>query len=193
MRIRNVYLDCEFLPADPSIDGLVSIGLTDDQGSDYYAVNRVCDWQTLVWHGWMRSNVVPSLPLRFPLGREESPAIWMWDDEHPDRGALKTPGRIRDDIAAYFANTDAEATHLYAYYGGQDICRLHSLWGNDWGLMPRPVPRWFFDLKALAVQAGDPVLPEQAHGAHNAVEDARHNRAIHEFLTSLTTTKGKRS
>ncbi|MGW5691504.1 hypothetical protein ACWEWX_11235 [Streptomyces asiaticus] len=189
MPIRNVYLDCEFLPSDPSTDGLVAIALTDDQGVEYYAVNVDCDWHALVWNDWMRANVVPYLPLWFPLGREEDPGLWMWDDEHSDRGALKTPRRIRDDIDEYFADTDAETTHLYAYYGGQDICRLHSLWGNDWAAMPKPVPRWFFDLKALAVQAGDPVLPEQESGEHNALEDARHNRTMHQFLTSLTASK----
>ena len=189
MTIRNVYLDCEFLTDDPTTSGLVSIALTDDQGVEYYAVNRGCDWHSLVQHGWMRANVVPSLPLRFPLGRDENPGVWMWDDEHPDRRALKWPARIRDDIADYFADTDAATTHLYAYYGGQDICRLHSLWDNDWSAMPGAVPCWFFDLKALAVQAGDPVLPEQAGGEHNALEDARHNRTMHQFLTNLAATK----
>ncbi|MFJ2202429.1 hypothetical protein [Streptomyces violaceusniger] len=192
MRIRNVYLDCEFLPADPSTDGLVSIALTDDQGVDYYAVNRDCDWHSLVWHDWMRANVVPSMPVRFPMGREENPGVWMWDDEHPDRQALQMPEVIRDDIGDYFADSDAERTHLYAYYGGQDICRLHSLWDNDWAVMPKPVPRWFFDLKALAVQVGDPVLPEQARGEHNALEDARHNRVVHQFLVSLQATEATR-
>ncbi|MFD8384302.1 hypothetical protein ACFV2X_38270 [Streptomyces sp. NPDC059679] len=179
MRIRNVYLDCEFLPSDPSIDGLVSIGLTDDQGSDYYAVSNDMDVVAVRAVPWMVDNVWPSLPHRGADGYPQ-----LLDRKHPSVKYLET---IRDDIAAYFADTDAEVTHLYAYYGGQDICRLHSLWGNDWGLMPRPVPRWFFDLKALAVQAGSPVLPEQAHGAHNALEDARHNRIVHQFLTSLTT------
>lgn len=189
MAVRNVYLDCEFLPADPTIDGLVSIALTDDQGVDYYAVNRGCDWHSLVWNDWMRANVVPSLPLRFPLSREENPGVWLWDDEHPDRAGLKTPGRIRDDIAAYFTDTDADTTHLWAYYGGQDICRLHSLWDNDWTAMPDQIPRWFNELETLRWQAGNPVLPEQGNGAHNALEDARHNRTIHQFLTSLTTPK----
>lgn len=36
MTIRNVYLDCEFLPADPTTAGLVSIGLTDDQAVHIY-------------------------------------------------------------------------------------------------------------------------------------------------------------
>lgn len=189
MTVRNVYLDCEFLTTDSSTRGLVSIALTDDDGVEYYAVNRDCDWQSLVQHDWMRANVVSSLPLWFPMGREENPDVWMWDDEHPDRRTLKMPHTIRDEIANYFTATDAATTHLYAYYGGQDICRLHSLWDNDWAVMPKPVPRWFFDLKALAVQAGDPVLPEQARGEHNALEDARHNRTVHQFLTTLTTSK----
>lgn len=188
MSIRNVYLDCEFLRADLSNRGLASIALTDDDGVDYYAVNLGCDWQSLVWDDWMRANVVPSLPLRFPLGRDENPGVWMWDDEHPDRQALKAPIVIRDEIASYFADTDAETTHLYAYYGAQDVVRLHGLWDGDWGRMPDAVPCWFFDLKALAVQAGDPELPQQETGAHHPLEDARHNRTIHQFLTNLTAT-----
>lgn len=179
MAIRNVYLDCEFLTADPSTRGLVSIALTDDQGVDYYAVNHDMDDVAVRSVPWMVENVWPSLPHG---GADGYPQLLNWT--HP---SVKYPETIRDDIAAYFADSDAETTHLYAYYGGQDICRLHSLWGNDWSAMPKAVPCWFFDLKALAVQAGSPVLPEQAHGAHNALEDARHNRTVHQFLTTLTT------
>lgn len=50
-------------------------------------------------------------------------------------------------------------TFLYAYYGGQDICRVHCLWDNDWALMPDQIPRWFVELQALVVQAGRPELP----------------------------------
>lgn len=175
MAIRNVYLDCEFLPANPTIDGLVSIGLTDDRGAEYYAVNADMDYPSVRWTPWMRKNVWPYLP-RTPM--------LVLDREHVD---VKPAWWIRDDIADYFATTDAEVTHLWAYYGGQDICRLHSLWDNDWSDMPDQIPRWFNELETLRWQAGNPALPVQETGAHNALEDARHNRTIHQFLTSLTT------
>lgn len=186
MTIRNVYLDCEFLAADPTLDGLVSIGLCDDQGREYYAINRACDWSTLVWHDWMRANVVPSLPLRFPCGRDASPAIYLIDDEHPDREALKKPQWIAVNIAAYFADTDADTTRLWAWHGAQDLCRLHSLWGNDWQAMPPQIPRWFNELEQLRWQAGGPEMPKQADGVHNALADARHNRTMHEYLTDIS-------
>lgn len=172
--VRNVYLDCEFLPAVPTLDGLVSIALTDDEGRDYYAVNYDMDADAVCAVPWMVANVWPYLPLSVDGGLLYG---------HPD---VKRPLVIRDQVADYFADTDADTTHLYAYYGGQDICRLHSLWDNNWAAMPKQVPTWFFDLKALAVQAGKPELPKMAGGEHHALADARHNRAVHQFLLSLT-------
>jgi hypothetical protein len=176
MSVRNVYLDCEFLPADPHTGGLISIGLTDDQGVDYYAVN--CDFHIFTAEKipWMVENVLPHLPVEELAG-----GFTFTSSEN-----VRTIERIRDDIAAYFADTDATETHLYAYYGGQDICRLHSLWDNDWSVMPDQIPRWFFDIKALAVQAGCPELPSQDGSEHHALADARYNRTMHQHLLTLT-------
>ncbi|MEU6054289.1 hypothetical protein ABZ829_28190 [Streptomyces xanthochromogenes] len=177
MSVRNVYLDCEFLPADPHTSGLVSIGLTDDQDVDYYAVNRDMDMLAVESVPWMVENVLPYLP-----AREERPG--QFELEHYDED-VKPLERIRRDIAAYFADTDATETHLYAYYGGQDICRLHSLWDNDWSVMPDQIPRWFFDIKGLVVQAGRPELPAQDGSEHHALADAQYNRTMHRHLLAL--------
>ena len=183
MPIRNVYLDCEFLPAYLHLPGLVSIGLCDDQGSEYYAINRDCDWETLIESEWMCANVLPSLPLRL-WDAQRAPAFWDFDSHHPDYAAVKAPAKIRDEIAEWFAAWGG-TTHLYARYGGRDICRLHSLWNSDWSVMPDAVPRWFHELETLRWQAGGPDMPKQADGEHNALADARHNRAMHEFLRNL--------
>ncbi|MEE1812644.1 hypothetical protein [Streptomyces sp. BE133] len=179
MTVRNVYLDCEFLPADQSTNGLVSIGLTDDQGVDYYAVNSEMDIAALLAVPWMVDNVWPYLP-RIVLGYDEPGRILNHDDP-----AVQSVEAIRAGAARYFADTDATETRLFAYYGGQDICRLHSLWDNNWAVMPEAVPRWFFDIKALAVQAGSPELPAQDGSEHHALADARYNRAMHQYLLSL--------
>lgn len=169
MNVRNVYLDTEFLRWDLSPSGLVSIALTDDQDRTYYAVNRDMDYGLVMANDWMRENVWPFLP---------KTATHALDREHKDCRKLR---QIRVDLAQYFALT-GQPVHLYAYYGAQDVVRLHGLWDGNWDEMPKPIPRWFFDLKALAVQAGNPELPEQASGAHHPLEDARHNRATHRFL-----------
>lgn len=178
MSIRNVYLDCEFLPADPTLRGFVSIGLTDDQGVDYYAVNGNFDMKSFKKIKFMMDQVWPSLPK--PHGDRRLHGKWpRLDLNHP---SVKRPGQIAEGVAAYFANTEAETTHLWAWYGGQDICRLHSLWDNDWSVMPAQIPQWFNELETLRWQAGSPELPQQEAGAHNALADARHNRVLHRFL-----------
>jgi hypothetical protein len=180
MTVRNVYLDCEFLPADPTTAGLVSIGLTDDQGVDYYAVNAYTDVAALLAIPWMVDNVWPSLP----TARDTSWPGFETDLDRKDP-AVKRLDDIRRDVAAYFADTNADTTHLWAWYGGQDICRLHSLWDNDWSQMPSQIPQWFNELETLRWQAGNPDMPQQPSGQHNALADARHNRTMHHFLESL--------
>jgi hypothetical protein len=178
MTIRNVYLDCEFLPADPSLRGLVSIGLTDDRGVEYYAVNRDFDMKAFKRSEWMMANVWPSLPQPHGDSRLHGkyPRLRVGDP------SVKADGRIAADIADYFAATDATTTHLWAWYGAQDMCRLHSLWDNDWALMPSQIPQWFNELETLRWQAGNPEMPVQPAGLHNALADAKHNRTMHEFL-----------
>lgn len=179
MSVRNVYLDCEFLPADPTTRGLVSIGLTDHEGIDYYAVNSEMDIAALLAVPWMVDNVWPYLP-RIVFGYDEPGRILNHDDP-----AVQSIGAIRAGVARYFADTEATETRLFAWYGGQDICRLHSLWDNDWSVMPDQIPQWFTELQSLIVdasQAGRPELPVQDGGEHHALADARYNRQLHEAV-----------
>lgn len=161
-KTRFVYLDCEFLPADPTTDGLVSIGLTDNQGVDYYAVNADMDKVALHAIPWMVENVWPHLPLYL----KQTGDGWLSELDYDDP-AVQSIKDIRAGVARYFADTDADETRLFAWYGGQDICRLHSLWDNDWSVMPDQIPRWFTELEALIVDASLPepvVLPVQDGG-----------------------------
>jgi hypothetical protein len=179
-KTRFVYLDCEFLPADPDITGLVSIGLTDDQGVDYYAVHAEMDQAALHAIPWMVENVWPHLPLY----REQTDGGRLSELDYDDP-AVQSIKDIRAGVARYFADTDATETRLFAWYGGQDICRLHSLWDNDWSVMPDQIPRWFTELEALIVDASHPErpkLPVQDGGEHHALADARYNRQLHGFV-----------
>lgn len=180
MSIRNVYLDCEFLPADSATSGLVSLGLTDDQGVEFYAVNGDVDVEALIANEWMMANVWPSLP----TVRDDSAIGGGLDLSYRDRTVHFIPA-IRAGVAQYFADTDATETRLWAWYGAQDMCRLHSLWDNDWSVMPEQIPRWFNELETLRWQAGGPEMPEQPGGLHNALADAQHNRVMHQFLAGL--------
>lgn len=172
--IRHVYLDTEFLRNDLTQRGLVSLALTDDDNTDYYAVNWEMDGDAVHEDPWMRDNVWPYLP----LGADDDV-----DWKHPDVRHYST---ISDQVAAYFANTTATETRLYARNGAQDIVRLHGLWDHDWSVMPEAIPRWFTDVYQLITAAGNPDgIPEESANAHHPLEDARHNRAVRQYLANL--------
>ena len=68
--MRNVYLDCEFMPGDLTETGLISIGITSD-GDGYYAVNSGMKTAPIRASKWMMENVWPHIPStrRFILDR----------------------------------------------------------------------------------------------------------------------------
>ncbi|MGR3875706.1 hypothetical protein ACUXZZ_45055 (plasmid) [Streptomyces graminifolii] len=173
--LRRVYLSVKSLRTDPSRRGLVSIGLHDDAGQSYYAVNADMDsyraYTQTERHGtfWTRDHVWRHLPT---LDRPD-----RLDYSHPD---VKPFDQIRDEVAGYFT-TDREP-HIYAYEGDSDMTRLWSLWNNDRLSTPVTVPTWHWDLRAEQYRAGEPELPPHPGRPHHALDDARHNRIIHEHL-----------
>ncbi|MYX26839.1 3'-5' exoribonuclease [Streptomyces sp. SID8381] len=172
---RRIYLDLEFVPAITSLRGTVSIGLHDDAGQDYYAVNADMSVAAVRAHPFLREHVWPYLPLT---------ADGELDRSHR---SVKTEHEIRSDLEAYFGGDGRRDKILYANHGAQDVLRLHAFWGHDWNRMPSVIPTWAEDLKALRVRAGDPPMPKQKSTEHHALDDARHNRAMHEALLALGT------
>lgn len=165
------YMDTEFIATDPSERGLISIGITDEQGRDYYAVNAGMDVPAVRTHYWLSKNVWNQLPLN-----EDG---YDLDYTHAD---VKPLDQIRRDLLRYFA--DRPQTHMFTWYGSQDMQRLHSLWGGDWGNMPSWIPQWSHELRSLVWLAGNKRIPEQPSGLHHALEDARYNRLLHEVILS---------
>jgi hypothetical protein len=200
---RRTFLDCEFDPRDMSLDGLLSLGVTDDDGHDYYAVNGDANLDGLLDHVFIVENVLPYLPVTVHRGtaatghgvrglvvrwwrrlrRTPDSVISIdWDPSHPHFQYVRPAKEIAAALERYFA---AEVPpELIAKYGAQDICRLHSLWNNDWQVMPRFIPRYFTDLQVLADQLGVE-LPEQTNTAHHALDDAQYNREAHQALRTL--------
>ncbi|TQE33151.1 3'-5' exoribonuclease [Streptomyces ipomoeae] len=207
---RRTFLDCEFDPRDMSLAGLLSIGVTDDDERDYYAVNADANLDGLLDHAFILEHVLPHLPVTVHHDRSDTPAAgarrrvrrwWRrlrgtpprvtaieWDTSHPHYQYVRPAKEIATDLEQYFAAQ--EAPELVAYYGGQDICRLHSLWNNDWQAMPGFVPRYFTDVQVLANQLGVSELPEQNSTAHHALDDARYNRDAYRFLLGVHEERG---
>ena len=156
MAYRYFY-DTEFIEDGRLID-LVSIGVVDENGREFYAVSTEYDDTHAV--PWVRRNVLDKLP---------SPADPAW----------RSRERIRTELYAFLLepirDRPSEQLELWAWYSAYDHVALAQLWGAMPAL-PREIPRFTKDLRQLWDDRGRPRLPE-ANGRHDALVDARHNLA----------------
>jgi hypothetical protein len=181
----KIWYDTEFIEDGRTID-LISIGLVRDDGAEYYAVSSEIDQWTpggseklhkrISNHRWLMENVVPHLPLTKPLSTFEN--YWLWS---LDRSSLlvKPTWVIANEVREFILAADEP--ELWAWYGAYDHVALCQLWGPMIRL-PKGVPMWTNDLKQECQRLGNPQVPEQESGEHNALADARHNKVIAEFL-----------
>ncbi|WFE29495.1 polyadenylate-specific 3'-exoribonuclease AS [Solwaraspora sp. WMMD791] len=157
MTYRYFY-DCEFIEDGRIID-LVSIGVVDEHGREFYAVSTEFDAARAI--PWVRRNVLDKLP---------SPADPAW----------RSRERIRDELYEFLVaplrDGTADELELWAWYAAYDHVALAQLWGAMPAL-PRPVPRFTKDLRQRWDDAGRPALPTAVAERHDALVDARHNLA----------------
>jgi hypothetical protein len=146
------FYDCEFIEDGRVID-LVSIGMVDERGREFYAVSTEFDDTRAL--PWVRRNVLDKLP---------SPADSAW----------RSRERIRADLFEFMIEP-GEEIELWAWYAAYDHVVLAQLWGAMPAL-PREIPRFTKDLRQLWDDLGRPPLPA-ADGRHDALVDARHNLA----------------
>jgi hypothetical protein len=174
----KIFYDTEFIEDGRTID-LISIGMVAEDGRELYAVNRDMPVMRILKHDWLMANVVPSLPRihgdrRLQVSARRNPLALDFD--HPD---MRSRAQIARMVQAFITLTPEP--ELWAWYGAYDHVALAQLFGRMIDL-PEGVPMWTNDLKQEAMRLGNPEMPKQAEGEHNALADARHNRLMHEFL-----------
>ncbi|SLG40051.1 Gp101 [Mycobacteroides abscessus subsp. abscessus] len=172
------WYDTEFHEDGSTID-LISIGIVCEDGREYYAVNADADWARIAQHEWLTENVVPHLP---PAGSPEWRPHKVIAEDVADflrPEAVHTWGSMgsRTPRCIY-----VDRPELWAWYGAYDHVALAQLWGPMIA-RPRWIPMWTNDLRQEQHRLGNPPVPEQVHGNHDALADARHNRVIHAALT----------
>jgi hypothetical protein len=145
------FYDCEFIEDGRTID-LVSIGMVDETGREFYAVSTEFDASRAI--GWVRRHVLAQLP---------PPSDPAWRDR----------ARIRAGLLDFLTGP-AEPIELWAWMSAYDHVALAQLWG-DMRALPRQIPRFTHELRQRWEDAGSPPLPEQPDGLHDALADARHN------------------
>lgn len=170
-----VGLDFEFLEDGRTIK-VISVGLSQPSGQDYYAVNRDMPQVDIANHAWLWPNVVPHLP-RLPAPTTSHD--WL-DKKHPDVKSLK---RIAKEVKEFLQEIPDPL--LVADYGAYDKVRLNQLWGPMVS-QPEGLPWWHFDLQQLLFELeenpGDIELPAQKTPEHHALNDARWSLGTYYWL-----------
>jgi hypothetical protein len=181
----RVYYDTEFIDDGLTIQ-LLSIGMIREDGKTYYAVVNDLDlmleaaYTSTNGEYWLRNNVLNSLPVTLQLENRVMPVDW--NSGHPDFENIKTQYEIHAEVRKFLADTSN--LELWAWYAAYDHVALAQIFGRMLNL-PEDVPMWTNDLRQELHRLGNPRYPEQASGAHNALEDARWNRVLGDYLQKL--------
>lgn len=186
----KVWYDTEFIENGVTID-LISIGMVTEDGRELYLINRECDWSKA--SDWVRENVIAQLrptTENFVTHREIRDRVLAFLGWRTERELHEEAAGYGLDTAFFtFSNIDpdllvkpAHKLELWGYYSAYDHVVFCQLFGTMMNL-PKGMPMYTRDLKQWCAQLGDPPLPEQGKGEHDALADARWNREAHRFLT----------
>lgn len=159
------FYDTEFIENGSTID-LVSIGIICEDGRAYYAISK--EFDATQADDWVKENVLSKL--------------------ETDAYLYKSRKEIRDDIAVFIRPDTSSKPQLWGYYADYDHVVLSQLFGRMINL-PDHFPMYTRDIKQLCDELGNPTLPEQKEGEHNALADAVWNSIAYEFLVDLAKNK----
>lgn len=182
----RIYYDCEFLEDGETIR-LISIGMVREDGQYLYRIVNDSQLMLDVWkHPWLRKNVIPSLPIESVYREHDIDnsyrELLVWESHHTDYPCIKPRRTIAEDVKRFI--TDTPNAELWAYYAAYDHVALCQLFGRMIDL-PNGVPMHTMDIKQEIMRLGNPRVPEQAEGLHNALSDAQWNKETYEYLQQL--------
>lgn len=177
------FYDTEFLEDGNTIE-LISIGIVSDKGREYYAVNSDMPLSRIKDHDWLVRNVLPSLPIvnkqsldKYLSSKLYFPAVIEQVELDYSHASVRPQWIIANEVKEFLQPTnDWHDTELWAYYGAYDHIALCQLWGRMIDL-PKGIPMFTHELMQEWEKVNRLEKPEHV-GKHNALEDARWNRAL---------------
>jgi hypothetical protein len=153
----RIWFDTEFIERGreyPIV--LISMGAVKENGQAFYEIS--CEFDPNVANQWVIDNVISKLPTEKPRLTVKEIALkfqrWVGTEEKPE---------------------------FWAYYADYDWVVLCQMYGTMIDL-PAGWPKFCRDIKQWCVDLGNPNLPEQGKGEHDAMDDARWNKKAWEFL-----------
>jgi hypothetical protein len=175
--MTKYWLDTEFIEDGKTID-LVSIGLVCEDGREFYAENLDADLNKA--SDWVKENVIKHLWSR----QSDKSFANAWSRDNNGVGGLISHKEIRGEVFR-FCNPEIHGKpEFWADYCSYDWIAMCQLFGTMMDL-PKGFPMYCHDLQQECDRLGNPELPQQEHGQHNALADARHNKVVWEFLRDL--------
>lgn len=176
------FYDTEFLEDGRTVE-LISIGIVAEDGREYYAVNSEAPMDRIRANDWLVRNVVSSLPVTGARSlttyldhqRNSYPKPSLEFVDLDKTATLVRPHWVIANEVRDFLLTGGPDIELWADYGAYDHVALCQLFGPMIAL-PDGVPMFTHDLQQELRRTGNPPMPEQAAGLHNALADARHLR-----------------
>jgi len=159
------YLDTEFIESGPSKPiQLISLGMVSEDGREFYAISSEFHYDDA--SPWVKENVLATL----------EPA------EVVPRQSLRQIGiAIIHFVFGPDVNTSKVKPEFWGYYSDYDWVVFCQIFGTMMDL-PTNFPMYCRDLKQWCDDLGNPELPAQGKGEHNAISDARWNKQAWEFL-----------
>lgn len=156
--MTRLFLDTEFLDQPwPGAPELISIGITDERGASFYAVNE--EFNDEFVNAWVRENVVPHLSPR------NSPE-WM------------SASAIRERIVEMWP----KVSEVWAFHGTWDWYLLVQRIFLGYMKIPEGWPRYFHELGMIKGSHLCAECPTEDGIVHHALADAKWNRLMYQHL-----------
>lgn len=158
------WYDTEFLEDGETIK-LLSLGMVAEDGRELYLQTMRADFlrrnPNHCSNEWVRENVIPHLSEGFQFRTD-----------------------CREQLLSFVDPEKYGKPEFWGYYSAYDHVALCQIFGTMMDL-PKSWPMLTMDVKQLCVSLGNPRLPEQKEGKHNALADARWTKEAWEFLTKI--------
>ncbi|RUR74914.1 3'-5' exoribonuclease [Chlorogloeopsis fritschii PCC 6912] len=173
--LKRYFFDTEFNDTGTLID-LISIGAVCEDGREYYAVSR--DFNPNNCNPWVQQNVLPLLP----------PTDYNFTWYNPSGAIYTTPlwkprSAIASELVDFFGVNQGIAPELWANNSAYDWVSLCQLYGPMVAL-PEGMPHHCNDIRQLKEELGRPPIPNQEDTKHDALNDARYNLRVWQYLMS---------
>lgn len=156
--MSKAFLDTEFLDDGRLIQPL-SLALVSETGAEYYAVFADGGMHAGIKDEWLRSHVIPHLPVTLAA----SGSGWAWDAGHADSDypRVRPRARIAAEVRAFIGRQPEPEVRAYSPHDTVVLCQLY----RPMNALPAEIPVFTRDLMQEADRTGT-AMPEQAPPMH---------------------------